>query len=71
LLAAALELGGAFPICAPQDASREQLERCYPKLSAFLAEKRRADPGERLQNRWYLTVTAKLRGETCAVRWGK
>jgi hypothetical protein len=70
LLAAALELGGAFPISAPQDASRAQLESCYPNLSAFLAEKRRADPGERLQNRWYLTVTAKLRGETCAVRWG-
>jgi len=70
LLAAALELGGAFPISAPQDASRAQLERCYPMLSAFLAEKRRADRGERLQNRWYLTVTAKLRGETCAVRWG-
>jgi hypothetical protein len=70
LLAAALELGGNFPISAPQHANRTQLERCYPTLSAFLVEKRRADPGERLQNRWYLTVTAKLGGEPCAVRWG-
>jgi FAD/FMN-containing dehydrogenase len=71
LLAAALERGGAFPICHPEHASRAQLERCYPALDAFLAEKRRADPGERLQNRWYLDVTRKLRGETCVVRWGK
>jgi FAD/FMN-containing dehydrogenase len=69
LLAAALERGGAFPISEPSHASRTQLERCYPSLSAFLAEKRRADPGERLQNRWYLTVCAKLRGESCEVRW--
>lgn len=69
LLAHALEHGGAFPISEPSHASRAQLERCYPSLSAFLAEKRRADPGERLQNRWYLTVCAKLRGEACEVRW--
>lgn len=71
LLAAAIERGGSFPICHPEHASRAQLERCYPALDAFLAEKRRADPGERLQNRWFLEVTAKLRGESCAVRWGK
>lgn len=70
LLVAALEHGGAFPICEPGLASRAQLERCYPALDAFLAEKRRADPGERLQNRWYLEITAKLRGESCVVRWG-
>ena len=71
LLAAAIERGGAFPIWQPGDATRAQLERCYPALDSFLAEKRRTDPGERLQNRWYLEVTAKLRGESCAVRWGK
>jgi FAD/FMN-containing dehydrogenase len=71
LLAAAIERGGSFPICDTAHASRAQLARCYPALDAFLAEKRRADPGERLQNRWYLEVTAKLRGEACVVRWGK
>jgi FAD/FMN-containing dehydrogenase len=71
LLAAAIERGGSFPVCEAAHASRAQLERCYPALEAFLAEKRRADPGERLQNRWYLEVTAKLRGEACVVRWGK
>lgn len=69
LLAAALERGGAFPISEPRYAGRAELERCYPSLSAFLAEKRRADPGERLQNGWYRTVCAKLRGEACEVRW--
>jgi FAD/FMN-containing dehydrogenase len=71
LLAAAIERGGSFPIYQPEHLSRAQLERCYPALDAFLSEKRRADPGERLQNRWYLEVTAKLRGEACSVRWAK
>jgi hypothetical protein len=36
-----------------------------------LAEKRRVDPAERLHNAWYRDLTAKLRTESCEIRWGK
>jgi FAD/FMN-containing dehydrogenase len=69
LIGAALARGGSFPIGKARDATREQLQACYPMLGEFLAEKRRADPAERLQNEWYRAVCAKLRGESCEVRW--
>jgi hypothetical protein len=71
LLAAALARGGSFPIADMRDATRAQLESCYPMLKSFLAEKRRADPAERLQNAWYRQVSAKLRAESCDVRWSR
>jgi FAD/FMN-containing dehydrogenase len=71
LLGAALARGGSFPLRHAQDATRQQLEDCYPTLKGFLAEKRRSDAAERLQNDWYRCVAAKLRGETCESRWGK
>jgi len=69
ILGAALARGGSFPVVAACDASRAQLEACYPRLAAFLAEKRRYDPCERLQNEWYRRVTAILRREPCESRW--
>lgn len=71
LLGMALERGGSFPIRDPRHATREQLAACYPMLGTFLAEKRRADPAERLQNAWYREVLAKLRAEACETRWEK
>jgi FAD/FMN-containing dehydrogenase len=71
VLAAALARGGSFPVADMRDATREQLEACYPLLKGFLAEKRRADPTERLQNAWYRLANAKLRGESCEVRWSR
>ena len=71
LLEAALAHGGSFPIRDLRDASRRQIEACYPMLGAFLAEKRRGDPAERLQNTWYRDVLAKMRRDPCEVRWGK
>jgi len=71
LLEAALGHGGSFPIRDLRDASRRQLEACYPMVASFLADKRRGDHGERLQNPWYRTLVATMRGEACAVRWGK
>ena len=71
LLCAALAHGGSFPIRDPRDATRRQLETCYPMLGAFLAEKRRADPAERLQNAWYRDLRTKVRCEPCQVRWGR
>jgi FAD/FMN-containing dehydrogenase len=61
LFAAALARGGSFPARAAYGASRAQLEAAYPELAAFLAEKRRYDPAERLQNDWYRGVTGMLR----------
>lgn len=69
LLAAALARRGSFPAADLRDATRGQLEACYPMLRDFLAEKRRADPAERLQNAWYRQVSAILRAECCDVRW--
>jgi FAD/FMN-containing dehydrogenase len=71
LLQAALNHGGSFPIRDLRDATRRQLEACYPMIGAFLADKRRSDPAERLQNRWYRALVATMRGEPCAVRWGQ
>jgi hypothetical protein len=71
LLGAALRLGGSFPIRDLRDATRRQLESCYPMIVAFIADKRRGDPAERLQNAWFRKLVATMRGEQCAVRWGK
>jgi hypothetical protein len=71
LLERALACGGAVPVSDLRDASRAQLEACYPQLGAFLAEKRRCDPGERLQNAWFRSACAILRGERCESRWQK
>ena len=71
LLNAALAHGGSFPIRNLRDATRQQLETCYPMVRAFLADKRRGDPAERLQNAWYRGLVATMRGGSCAVRWGK
>ena len=71
LLAAALAHGGSFPIRDLRDATRRQLEACYPTIAGFLADKRRGDPAERLQNAWYRKLLATMRGEPCTVRWEK
>lgn len=71
LLAAALGHGGSFPIRDLRDATRLQLESCYPTIAGFIADKRRGDHAERLQNPWYRALVATMRGEACAVRWAK
>ena len=71
LIALAIDAGGA---CAPQHlpcASRAQAAACYPMLGAFLAEKRRYDPAERLLGAWYCGVRGMWRRETCEVRWSR
>ncbi|HTQ76729.1 MAG TPA: hypothetical protein VMI15_01775 [Burkholderiales bacterium] len=69
LLAAALAQGGSFPVRDLRDATRGQLEACYPAVAGFLAEKRRVDPAERLQNAWYRRLRAILKSEPCDSRW--
>ena len=61
LLDLALANGGSFRIDASPNASRAQLERCYPQLADFIAQKKRIDPAERLQNAWYRRAAAQLR----------
>jgi FAD/FMN-containing dehydrogenase len=53
LIDAAIEHGGSFPVSCTPEATRAQVESCYPQLRAFLAEKRRIDPAERITNSWY------------------
>lgn len=63
--------GGAFMPAELPRASRSQIEACYPMLPAFLAEKRRLDPGERIINPWYRDTSRSWRGEACRVRWSR
>jgi FAD/FMN-containing dehydrogenase len=62
LLDIALANGGSFRIDASPNASLAQLQRGYPQLADFLAQKKRLDPAERLQNAWYRRIAAQLRG---------
>lgn len=71
LLEIALAHGGSFPIGAAHLATLAQLDACYPKLVEFVAEKRRYDPAERLQNAWYRRVAALLQGESVSPQTGE
>jgi len=61
--------GGSFPIATTRDASRAQLETCYPELKSLLAEKARRDPGAGLCNAWYRHHRRVLEDAPVAVRW--
>jgi hypothetical protein len=69
LIAAAIARGGSFPIHSTPEATREQVEGCYPQLAGFLAEKRRIDPAERWTNAWYRHYRSLFSRRSCAVRW--
>ena len=69
LIDAAIALGGSFQIASTPDATRAQIETCYPQLRTFLAQKRRFDPNERVVNDWYWHQRNVLTREVCDVRW--
>jgi hypothetical protein len=69
LIDAAIAVGGRFQIVSAHDATREQIDACYPQLAAFLAHKRRFDRHERLTNDWYRHMRGLLAGERCEIRW--
>jgi hypothetical protein len=69
LIDAAIDAGGSFPIARTRDATRDQVAACYPELPAFLAEKRRIDPSEKLVNPWYLHHRNLFARRSCAVRF--
>jgi hypothetical protein len=68
LIDAAISHGGSFAVSCTPEATRAQVEACYPQLREFLAEKRRADPCERFVNWWYRHYR-RLFGNPCAVRF--
>ncbi len=45
--------GGSYYLTYHRWARRDQIERCYPQMPAFLALKRQYDPGEVFQSNWY------------------
>jgi hypothetical protein len=69
LLDAAIARGGSFPVWCTFDATRKQVESCYPQLRTFLAEKRRVDPAEKLTNAWYRHYRSLFERGTCEVRF--
>jgi FAD/FMN-containing dehydrogenase len=71
LIGAAIALGGSFRIACTREATRAQVEACYPQLKSFLAEKRRLDPEEKLSNQWLLHHRSLLAREACKVRWNR
>jgi FAD/FMN-containing dehydrogenase len=68
LIDLALSHGGGFPIAATPEATRAQVEACYPGLKRVLAEQRRLDPAGKLSNAWHRHHRALL-AERCEVRW--
>jgi SAM-dependent methyltransferase len=53
LIERALQHGGSYYLTYHHWASRQQVERAYPRFSAFLLEKKKFDPEERFQSDWY------------------
>jgi FAD/FMN-containing dehydrogenase len=71
LIDLAISHGGGFPIACTPEATREQIDACYPQLAGFLAEQRRIDPHERWANEWLRHHRSLLTREPCEVRWGR
>jgi hypothetical protein len=69
LIDAAIEHGGSFPVSCTPEATRAQVEACYPQLRTFLAEKRRVDPTEKLTNTWYQHYRNLFGRGRCPVRF--
>ena len=71
LIDCAIERGGSFAVASTPEATREQVEACYPQLRTLLAEKRRLDPAEKRVNAWYTHHRSLMCREPCDVRWGR
>jgi hypothetical protein len=69
LIDACIERGGSFSIAQTLDASREQVDACYPGMRRFLAEKRRTDPAEKLVTPWYRHYRSLFSRQPCESRW--
>ena len=71
LIDAAIGRDGSFPLATTPEATAAQLEACYPRIRAILAEKKRLDPAEKISNDWYRHHKTLLWPGTCEVRWGR
>jgi FAD/FMN-containing dehydrogenase len=45
--------GGSYYLTYHRDATRRQIESCYPQFGEFLRLKKKYDPEERFQSNWY------------------
>ncbi len=71
LIDTAIAHGGGFPIACTPEATRAQVEHCYPQIRGFLAEQRRLDPHQKLANAWLRHQRSLLAREACEVRWNR
>jgi FAD/FMN-containing dehydrogenase len=53
LIDLAADRGGSYFLTYHRWATREQVERCYPRFREFLEQKLQHDPEERFQSDWY------------------
>jgi len=53
LIDMAARRGGSYYLTYHRDATRKQLESCYPQFVEFLRLKKKYDPEERFQSNWY------------------
>jgi FAD/FMN-containing dehydrogenase len=53
LIEMAARRGGSYYLTYGRDATRKQVESCYPQFSEFLKLKKEYDPEERFQSDWY------------------
>jgi FAD/FMN-containing dehydrogenase len=53
LIDMAASRGGSYYLTYHRDATRTQVESCYPKFVEFLRLKSKYDPEERFQSNWY------------------
>lgn len=54
--------GGSYYLTYHRWARKDQVERCYPEMAAFLAKKREYDPEERFQSTWYRHYREMFKG---------
>ena len=53
LIDLAASFGGSFYLTYHKFATRDQVERCYPRFAEFLLQKSKYDPGDCFQSDWY------------------
>jgi FAD/FMN-containing dehydrogenase len=53
LIDMAIAREGTYYLTYHRDATRQQIEKCYPQFAEFLQLKRKYDPEERFQSDWY------------------
>jgi hypothetical protein len=53
LIAMAIARSGSYYLTYHREATREQIEACYPQFEQFLQKKREHDPRGIFQSDWY------------------